>query len=133
MRSGGLRGLQSRRGAPEGVLAGFDSQALPPIFSARANPRAPLTADLAAYAAAIAEGQEILSGLGSDAVIRVWQSRFAGEQAGTVVASIEWPSMSAMAEDDELMASSPEMAEWLAGLGELRTIVADSLYQEITQ
>ena len=32
MGSGGLRGLQIRWGASEGVLAGFDSQALPPFF-----------------------------------------------------------------------------------------------------
>ena len=91
------------------------------------------TADPAAYAAAIAEGQEMLTGLGSEATIRVWQARFAGQDAGAVVASIEWPSMSAMAADDELMAGSDEMRAWLAGLSELRTIVSDSLYQEATQ
>jgi hypothetical protein len=91
------------------------------------------TADPAAYAAAIAEGQEMLTGLGSEATIRVWQARFAGQDAGAVVSSIEWPSMSAMAADDELMAGSAGMRAWLAGLSELRTIVSDSLYQEATQ
>ncbi len=91
------------------------------------------TADPAAYAAAIAEGQAILTGLGSEATIRVWQARFAGEDTGSIVAAIEWPSMSAMAADDELMGGSEEMDAWLAGLSELRTIVSDSLYQEITQ
>ena len=91
------------------------------------------TADPAAYAAAVAEGQEILTGLGSDATIRVWRASFAGENTGSIVAAIEWPSLSAMAADDELMAGSDEMAAWVAGLSELRTIVSDSLYQEITQ
>ncbi len=91
------------------------------------------TADPAVYAAAIAEGQEILTGLGSEATIRVWQARFAGEDTGSIVAVIEWPSMSAMAADDELMAGSDEMRGWLAGLSGMRTISSDSLFQEITQ
>ena len=91
------------------------------------------TADPAGYAAAIAEGQAILNGLGSTATIRVWQARFAGDNTGAVVASIEWPSMAAMAADDALMGGSEEMGAWIAGLAGLRTIVSDSLYQEITQ
>ena len=91
------------------------------------------TADPAAYAAAIAEGQEILARLGSTATIRVWQARFAGENAGTVVSSIEWPSMAAMAVDDALMGGSDEIRDWIAGLAGIRTITSDSLYQEITQ
>ena len=91
------------------------------------------TADPAAYAAAVAEGQEIITGLGSEAKIRVWQARFAGENTGSVVVSIEWPSMSAMAADDERMMGSDEMQAFLAGLSELRAVVSDSIYQEITQ
>jgi len=91
------------------------------------------TADPAAYAAAIAEGQEILTRLGSESTIRVWVARFAGEGTGTVVSSIEWPNMAAMAVDDALMGGSDEMGAWIAGLAGTRTIVSDSLYQEITQ
>jgi len=91
------------------------------------------TVNPAAYAAAIAEGQEILSRLGSTATIRVWVARFAGEGTGTVVSSIEWPNMAAMAADDALMVGSAEMGAWIASLARNRTIVSDSLYQEITQ
>jgi len=91
------------------------------------------TSDPAGYAAAIAEGQAILDSLGSEATIRVWQARFAGENAGSVIAAIEWPSMAAMAADDELMVGSSEMSDWIASLAGLRTITSDSLYQEITQ
>jgi hypothetical protein len=91
------------------------------------------TANPGAYAAAIAEGQEILTGLGSSAKIHVWQARYAGEDAGTVVSSIEWPSMAAMAADDALMQGSEDMSAWIASLAGSRTIVSDSLYQEITQ
>lgn len=90
------------------------------------------TADPAVYAAGVAEGQEILTGLGSEATMRVW-ARFEGEDTGSIVVVTEWPSMSAMAADDELRAGSDEMRGQLAVLSGMRTISSDSVFQEITQ
>lgn len=91
------------------------------------------TDDPAAYSAAIAEGQRILTSLGSDAELRVWRGLFAGEGTGGVVVTIEYESMSALGADMERMAGSEEMTAWLAGLDAIRTIVSDSVYQDIGQ
>jgi len=88
------------------------------------------TDNMAAYVDAIGKGREIMKKLGSPAVTRVWQARFAGPEAGTVVVSIEYPSVAAFAEDYARIGGSAEYQEWLKGLSKIRTIVSDSLYNE---
>ena len=88
------------------------------------------TDNLPAYVEALGKGNDLLKKLGSSAVIRVWQARFAGPEAGSVVVSIEYPSMSAFTADYNKTNSSAEYQEWLKGLNKIRTIVSDSLYNE---
>jgi hypothetical protein len=90
-------------------------------------------ADAAAYVKAIEQGQALLKSKGSTAKIRVWRARFAGENAGSIVAAVEYESLEALAKDDARMASDPELRAWLQGLDKVRKIVSDSIYQEITQ
>jgi hypothetical protein len=90
------------------------------------------TSDVAAYVNEIDKGKAIMKKLGSPATIRVWQARFAGEQAGIVIVSVEFPDLAAVAADDERLGASAEFQSWLKGLDKIRTIVSDSLYMERT-
>ncbi|MGH7339816.1 MAG: hypothetical protein ACREKH_04930, partial [Candidatus Rokuibacteriota bacterium] len=85
----------------------------------------------AAYAKELERGQAILKRLGSAAVIRVWRARFAGQEAGAVVATAEYADLATMARDEAKAAADPEWQTWLKGLDKVRKIVSDSLYDEI--
>ena len=87
--------------------------------------------DVAAYVKAVHEGQALLKKKGSAAELHVWIARYAGENAGSVVVSIEYPSLEALAKDDALMRSDAELVAWLERLGKLRKIVSDSIYEEL--
>lgn len=90
------------------------------------------TDDPAAYVNQIAQGQALLKKLGSTTTIRVWRARFAGDSAGAVVVSIEYPDMVAFANEDKKVSANPEYQAWLNGLNKIRKIVSDSLYEELT-
>jgi len=89
------------------------------------------TEDAAGYGKALDQGNALLKSKGSSAVIRVWRARFAGPDTGAVVASVEYPSLEALARDDARMASDPELRAWLQSLAKLRKIVSDSVYEEL--
>ncbi|HEY1252377.1 MAG TPA: hypothetical protein VGH97_14440 [Thermoanaerobaculia bacterium] len=84
-----------------------------------------------AYLKEIDRGRELLKKLGVTATIRVWRARFAGEQAGSIVVSVEYPSMASMAKDEAAIESNPEYVAWYRSLDKLRTVVSDSLYTEM--
>src|ERR1700730_10483034 len=52
----------------------------------------------AAYAQAIEAGKEIMKKAGVSANTRVYQASYAGPDAGAVIAAIEYPSITALAE-----------------------------------
>jgi hypothetical protein len=84
-----------------------------------------------AYLKEIERGRELLKKLGVNATIRVWRARFAGEQAGSIVVSVEYPSMTSMAKDEAAIETNPDYIAWYKGLDKLRTVVSDSLYTEM--
>ena len=84
----------------------------------------------AAYAQEIEKGRQIMKSLGIPATLRVWQARFAGPEAGSVVASIEFPSMTALAESEAKLNASSEYQTWIKNLDKVRKIVSDSIYTE---
>jgi hypothetical protein len=84
-----------------------------------------------AYVKEIAKGQAILKRLGTNTQIRVWRARFAGENAGAIAVAIEYPSLSAMAKDDAMTTADAEYQAWLKGLDKFRTVVSDSIYEEL--
>lgn len=90
------------------------------------------TDDVSAYVKQIERGQAILKKMGSTAVVRVWRARFAGSDAGAVVVSIEYPDLVAFAAEEAKVAANAEYQAWLKGLGKIRTLVGDSIYEEIT-
>ena len=88
------------------------------------------TDDPAAYAQEIEKGRQLLKSLGVAGQTRVWQARFAGPEAGMVVATIEYPSMAAFADAAAKTSASSDYQAWLKGLDKVRKIVSDSLYTE---
>lgn len=90
------------------------------------------TSEVAAYTKAIlTDGQALWKRKGSAAQFRVWQATFAGEDVGTVIVSVEYPNMEALAKDMALLRSDPELTAWLAGLAKMRKVLSDSLYEEM--
>jgi len=80
----------------------------------------------------IEQGQALLKKMGSTTTIRVWQARYAGNNAGAVVVSIEYPDWVAFATEGQKLAADAEYQTWLKGLSKVRKIVSDSLYEELT-
>ena len=88
--------------------------------------------DITAYVTALENGKGLLKSKGSVGQIRVWLARYAGENTGSIVVSVEYPSLEALAKDDALMRHDADLRAWLQGLGKIRKIVSDSIYEELT-
>ena len=89
------------------------------------------TDDVAGYVEQLERGEAILKEAGSTGTIRVWRAGFAGPDTGSVVVSIEYPSLQALAADNAKLADHDEFQTWLKGLDSIRKIVSDSLYNEL--
>ena len=87
--------------------------------------------DVAAYAKALDEGRALLKSKGSSGLIRVWQATYAGPETGTVVVSVEYPSLEALAKDYGMMRNDADLRSWLQGLAKIRKVVSDSIYEEL--
>jgi hypothetical protein len=91
------------------------------------------TDDVDAYVTELGKGKQMMSKLTPKMIMRAWQATFAGEETGTVIVSLEYPgSVSAFATAWEKTLADKKMADWLKGLGGLRTLVSDSLYRELS-
>ena len=84
-----------------------------------------------AYAQELTKGIELMKSMGIPATLRVWRAKFAGPEAGSVVVSIEYPSLAAYAAAEAKLSASSDYMTWLKGLDKIRTIVSDSLYNEL--
>jgi hypothetical protein len=89
------------------------------------------TTDLATYVRLAEKSKELFKKAGSPGQIRVWRARFAGREAGTVVVTIEYPGLEALAKDEGNLATNPEWLAMLAELAKIRKIVSDSVYVEL--
>ena len=85
----------------------------------------------AAYVEALEKGKEIIKKAGISANIRVYQATYAGPEAGTVGAVIEYSNLQALAEADAKLRNDKDYVEWIKGLNKIRTIVSDSIYREL--
>ena len=83
------------------------------------------------YVRELEKGKALLKKMGSPAIIRVWRARFAGPETGSVVASAEYPSMAAFVKDEAAADANAEYQTWIKGLAKVRTILSDSLYNEM--
>jgi hypothetical protein len=91
------------------------------------------SSDVDGYVRAIEQGKVLLKSKGSPIEIRVWRARFAGDQTGTIVVTAELPDLEALAKEDALEASDPEVKAWLQELAKMRKVVSDSVYSELTK
>jgi hypothetical protein len=87
--------------------------------------------DTAAYVSEINRGRTLLKKAGSPSVLRVWRAQYAGTDAGAIVVSLEYPDLAALAADNVRMGSDADLHSWLTGLDKIRTIVSDSIYNEM--
>jgi hypothetical protein len=77
------------------------------------------------------EGKALLKKKGSSAKIRAWLARYAGEASGSVVVSVEYPNLAALAKDEAMFSTDAELRAWLQGLGKIRKVMSDSIYEEL--
>lgn len=90
------------------------------------------TDDVRAYAAQLSEGNKMLTRVDSKFSMRAWQATFSGNTTGSVIVAVEYPgALSDFAQAWEKAMADEALSEWLAGLSDLRTIVSDSLYNEM--
>lgn len=89
------------------------------------------TDDMTGYLKEIENAKAINKRLSGSSTVRVWKARFAGDEAGSVVVSIEYPSLMAMAQDEQKSQADPEYKALLGRLDKMRKIVSDSLYNEL--
>ncbi|HZF16406.1 MAG TPA: hypothetical protein VE046_10725 [Steroidobacteraceae bacterium] len=89
------------------------------------------TTDVAGYVKSLQEGQAVLKAKGGTGTIRAWVATFAGSEAGSVIVSVEYPSLEALAKDTAMMKSDAELKAWMQKLGTMRKIVSDSIYEEL--
>lgn len=80
------------------------------------------TADVPAYVQEIGKARGMLKRLGLDVKVRVWRATYAGPDAGTVIVSQEFSSLTGFAD---------AMTKWVKNLDKIRTVVSDSLYREL--
>jgi hypothetical protein len=91
------------------------------------------TDDAAAYTAQLKEGRLLIQAIAPKMTIRTWRATFAGNSTGAIIVGIEYPgSLADFATAWEKVQADAGVAQWLAGLAGLRTIVSDSLYNEIS-
>ena len=91
------------------------------------------TDDVDAYVPEMRKGKQMIAKIAPKMEMRAWQATFAGDNTGAVVVTLQHPgSLSAFATAWEKTLADKKMAAWLGGLGSLRELVADSLYQELS-
>ena len=109
-------------------VAVADSNKVLQVFTVQVKP-----GQLETYVDRVNTLQGIYERLGLSATNRVWQATLAGDGVGTVVVGVEYPSLTAFAEGEKKVQADPEYQQVIAGLAEIRTLVARSLYDEITR
>jgi hypothetical protein len=85
-----------------------------------------------AYLARVKQLQAIIKRLGTSGTTRVWEATLSGDDTGTVVVGVEYPSLASYAESTAKVSADPEWQKLMAGLDDMRTVVSRSLYRERT-
>jgi hypothetical protein len=89
------------------------------------------TDNVAAYMQQLETGRAMMKKLGINSQLHVYRAAFAGESAGAIVVTQEYPSWAAFADAQAKTAADPEFSTWLKNLDKVRTITSDSLYREL--
>jgi len=85
-----------------------------------------------AYLAKVKQLQAIIKRLGAPGTTRVWEATIAGDNSGTVVVGVEYPSLVAYAESTTKVSADAEWQKMMVGMEDMRTVVSRSLYRERT-
>lgn len=89
------------------------------------------SSDVAAYTKELEKIRAGIARIGGKEVLRFWRARFAGQNAGQLVVSVEYPDLAYFAAEDAKMRADAELAAMLKDLDRIRKIVSDSLYDEV--
>jgi len=87
--------------------------------------------DLAGYLKEVERGKALFKKVGSPAQIRVWRAKYAGEAAGRITVTVEYPDLATLAADEKKFQTDPELKTWLEGLDRYRRVLSDSLHYEL--
>ncbi len=91
------------------------------------------TDNVQAYVEELEKGKAIMAQVDKRMLLRAWVATFAGDQTGTVIVSLEYPgSFADFAGAWQRITENEAMAAWLSGLSEVRALVSDSLYRELS-
>lgn len=89
------------------------------------------TSDVAAYTKELAQVEAHMKRLGGTATVRAWRARFAGSDTGSIVVAVEYKDMADFAATDAKASADPDMQATMKTMAGMRTIVSDSLYEEL--
>ena len=90
------------------------------------------THDLGGYVAKLSEGKKLIAVANDKFTLRAWRATLAGEDTGSVIVAVEYPgSFGEFAMAWDKLIADPAVRDWLHGFGGLRTIVSESLYNEL--
>ena len=90
------------------------------------------TNDAAAYAHEVANLQAIFRKTGQQVTLRVWRATFAGPDTGSIVVSVEVPSLTALAQMNEALRNNAEVAAEMKRIEAMRAVTSDSIYEAVT-
>jgi hypothetical protein len=89
------------------------------------------TDNAAAYVQEIAKLRQIAKRLAVPVTIRVWRTTFGGPNTGSIIVASEYPSLAALAEGMTKVNADPEYSQVIKGLDKIRTVLSDSIVQEL--
>ncbi len=84
------------------------------------------------YVESVSKFNGIAERLGLEASLRIWGATMAGTNTGTVIVGVLFPNMAAFAEASAKLDADKEWYKLVNGLDDIRKIVSNSLYQELT-
>lgn len=89
------------------------------------------SSDRKSYAHEVGTLQEQFRSPSLHVTLRVWRATFAGPQAGSVIVSLEMPDLATVAKLDAAKRGDTAIAATTEPIVGLRTVVSDSLYEEL--
>jgi hypothetical protein len=84
------------------------------------------------YRAEVKKLIAVMKRLGGSGTVRVWSATVAGSDTGNVLVGLEYPNAAAWAADSTKLASDTEWQKIVSGLDELRTVVSNAVWRELS-
>jgi hypothetical protein len=87
------------------------------------------TADVPGYVHEVETLQALLKKVSQPATLRVWRASYAGADTGTIVVTVEVPSLAAIAKLEDTIRTNPDLSAEMKKISAMRKIVSDSIYE----